>query len=148
MKLPQFFFFHFSDRLSGIVPNSPCCLYCWILEPTISFEPSIRSSVQVINHCLDGYTDLEMFEFSPKVLVKYFPRSIISILIHFDRQICTGSSILFMRYKKIHLKQRGNIPWILKKEVLKFILAVSGFFALFGIGYFLNQYFRFGSWHF
>jgi hypothetical protein len=33
----------------------------------------------------------------------------------------------------------------LKKEVLKFILAISGFFALIGIGYLLNQYFRFGS---
>jgi hypothetical protein len=33
----------------------------------------------------------------------------------------------------------------MQKQLLKFILAISGFFALFGIGYFLNQYFRFGS---
>src|SRR5919106_3313648 len=55
-----------------------------------------------------------------------------------DRRFC-------YEIKKIHLKQRESITWILKKEVLKFILAISGFFALFGIGYFLNQYFRFGS---
>lgn len=79
MKLPQFFF-RFSDRLSGIVPNSPSCLDCWIAKPIISFEPYIRSSVQLINCILDGHTNLAVFEFWTNVLVKYFPRSVISIL--------------------------------------------------------------------
>jgi hypothetical protein len=33
----------------------------------------------------------------------------------------------------------------LKKELLRFTLVISGSFALIGVGYLLNHYFRFGS---
>jgi hypothetical protein len=46
---------------------------------------------------------------------------------------------------EIRLKQSENIPWIMKKEPLKFALAVFGFFALIEIAYLINHHFRFGS---
>jgi hypothetical protein len=55
-----------------------------------------------------------------------------------DRRFC-------QKIHKICLKQGENIPWIMKKELLKFILAVFGFFGLIEIAYLINHHFRFGS---
>ena len=55
-----------------------------------------------------------------------------------DRRFC-------QKIHKLHLKQSENIPWILKKELLKFTLAVFGFFALIEFAYLINHHFRFGS---
>jgi hypothetical protein len=44
---------------------------------------------------------------------------------------------------KIYLKQSESITWIMKKELLKFALAVFGFFALIEIAFLVNHHFPF-----
>ena len=46
---------------------------------------------------------------------------------------------------EIRLKQSENISWTMKKELLKFSLAIFGFFALIEVAYLINHHFRFGS---